>query len=127
MYQRWIEDHVDHGVVHGTVRDVDDDRDTGAVLWGIEWDDGTKSDYTLQDMQNYCVSNKRRSEQAKQQVPSTQAPHLSMQAQLPAYLGTKTGHIYSSSVPKRGEGSQQGVKMRACVLDLLNIKIWQTR
>ena len=26
--------------------------------WGIDWDDGTKSDYTLQDMQNYCVSNK---------------------------------------------------------------------
>ena len=45
VYQRWIEDHVDHGVVHGIVRDVDDDRDTGAVLWGIDWEDGTKSDF----------------------------------------------------------------------------------
>ena len=58
VYQRWIEDHVDHGVVHGTVRDIDEDRESGAVLWGIDWDDGTKFDYTLQDMQNYCVSNK---------------------------------------------------------------------
>ena len=58
VYQRWIEDHVDYGVVHGTVRDIDEDRESGAVLWGIDWDDGTKSDYTLQDMQNYCVSNK---------------------------------------------------------------------
>ena len=38
--------------------DIDEDRESGAVLWGSDWDDGTKSDYTLQDMQNYCVSNK---------------------------------------------------------------------
>ena len=74
MYQRWIEDHVDHGVVHGTVRDVDDDRDTGAVLWGIEWDDGTKSDYTLQDMQNYCVSNKDGAQVAPPLVTAIDVP-----------------------------------------------------
>jgi hypothetical protein len=32
-----------------------DKHDDGAQLWGIQWDDDTRSDYTLADMQKFCV------------------------------------------------------------------------
>ena len=32
-----------------------DKHDDGAQLWGIKWDDDTQSDYTLADMQKFCV------------------------------------------------------------------------
>jgi hypothetical protein len=40
------------------VRDTDTDRETGATLWGINWDDGKTSDFTLADMQDFCVKRR---------------------------------------------------------------------
>jgi hypothetical protein len=58
VYQRWTEHDTDQGVHHGVVRDTDTDRETGATLWGINWDDGKTSDFTLADMQDFCVKRR---------------------------------------------------------------------
>eukprot|EP01049_Picozoa_sp_SAG25_P000343 SAG25_NODE_11_length_28117_cov_24.264901_4_plen_161_part_00 len=56
VFMRWIQDGKDYGVVHGKVINIDADKhDDGAQLWGIQWDDDTRSDYTLADMQKFCV------------------------------------------------------------------------
>ena len=56
VFMRWIQDGKDYGVVHGKVKNIDADKhDDGAQLWGIKWDDDTQSDYTLADMQKFCV------------------------------------------------------------------------
>ena len=57
VYMRWIEDGKDFGVYHGVVKNVDNDKLGGAQLWGILWDDNKTTDFTITDMQKFCVQH----------------------------------------------------------------------
>ena len=57
VYMRWIQDGKDFGVYHGVVKNVDNDKLGGAQLWGILWDDNTTTDFTITDMQKFCIQH----------------------------------------------------------------------
>jgi hypothetical protein len=49
-----VQNWPDHGRAEGIVYDQDDDRE-GNAIWGIQWGDGTKSDFNINQMRKYCV------------------------------------------------------------------------
>eukprot|EP01048_Picozoa_sp_COSAG05_P027281 COSAG05_NODE_7883_length_759_cov_5.675758_1_plen_81_part_10 len=39
---------------HGIIYDVDNDHQ-GNTLWGVQWSNGDKSDFDINEMRKYCV------------------------------------------------------------------------